>query len=123
MGVVSSSSKLVSVLQSNPGLPIDMPRTDPPISAETVSLLMNATVSILGADKLLTPDDLRGDYDSLREALGTLGPEQFWPDVDAVRGKIIIVGGGEALPACVVLSQLCTVYCRRCCRMYHSGKI
>lgn len=77
-----------------------MPRTDPPISAETVSLLMNDTVSILGADKLITPDDLRGTYDSLRRALDELGPEQFWPDVDTVRGKVLIIAAGEVLTVC-----------------------
>jgi hypothetical protein len=83
-------------LQENPNeIPPEMPKIDPPTSAATVSLLLNATVSALGAEKLITPNDLRGNYATLREALSTLGPEKFWPDVDTLRGKILVIGGGE----------------------------
>lgn len=103
-------------MQVNPGLPTEMPRTDPPTSAETVSLLLNNTVSILGAEKLVTPDDLRGSYASLREALGDLGPEQFWPDVDTLRGKMLIIAGGEAPQLfCLVCNALFVLHWKESC--------
>ena len=86
------------LLQSNPGVDLVMPRTDPPISADTVSLLIDEIVAVLGIETLVTPDDLRGNFSSLREALSELGPEQFWPDVETLGGKIVIIGGGTSTP-------------------------
>ena len=113
-------------LQSQPEIPTDLPRTDPPITSDTVSLLMDDVVSFLGADKLITPDDLRGDYNSLREALIDLGPEQFWPDVDDVRGKVLIIGGGAALhlscahscPRCSTCIDSCVNVCKHACSTF-----
>lgn len=44
-------------------------------------------LSYLGKDKLLTPDDVRGKFNSLNEAILTNG----WPVLDSVRGKFLIV--------------------------------
>lgn len=93
----AAQTVLTEVEEANgntPGVDLEMPRTDPPISAETVSLLIDEAVTVLGTEKLITPDDLRGNFASLREALSELGPEQFWPNVDTLRGKMLIIGGG-----------------------------
>lgn len=85
-------------MQSNEGLPQDLPKTDPPITTQTVSLLLANILQVFGREKLLTPDDLRGNYGSLREALNALGPAKFWPDLDVVRGKVVVVVGGTDSP-------------------------
>lgn len=100
-------------MQNTPGVDLEMPRTDPPISAETVSLLIDEAVTVLGTEKLITPDDLRGNFASLREALSELGPEQFWPNVDTLRGKMLIIGGGKrtAPHSCHTNRHVCTGQC------------
>ncbi len=41
--------------------------------------------SVFSDDQLLTPDDVRGDFTNLRDAIR----EQGWPMLDAVRGKVL----------------------------------
>jgi hypothetical protein len=96
-------------LQTTEGLPSELPRTDPPISTEATQLLLGDISNTFG-DKLLTPDDLRGNYDSLRSALRAVGPSQFWPDLDAARGKVIAIVGGkisDSLDAVFLQNLLC----------------
>ena len=42
--------------------------------------------SVFGPDQLLTPDDVRGDYPTLREAVLARG----WPKLGDVRGKVLL---------------------------------
>ena len=81
-------------MQANPQYPTDFQRTIPAVTTETAALLLDQIVVELGREKLVVPDDLRGDADYPRQALSERGPQGFWPDVDTVRGKIILVVTG-----------------------------
>ena len=79
------------------------------MSVATVKELLDTYVNVLGSDKIVKPDDLRGDYPSLQAALLDKGADAFWPDVDSVRGKFFIIPGGAGPsywePQCSVLLQ------------------
>lgn len=77
--------------------PAKWPRTEPPVSSQTVKSMLDRFVAILGSDKLVKPDALRGNFSTLVEALKLKGAVKFWPDVDSVRGKFFIIGGGMIL--------------------------
>ena len=66
---------------------IDVPGTveAPAFDAASFDALDAEVRSVLGADRLITPDDVRGDAASLREAVLAGG----WPKLDAARGKIL----------------------------------
>ena len=76
--------------------PSSWPRHDPPVTAATVQAMLDEFVSVLSSENLVTPDTLRGDYPTVQAALEGKGPETFWPDIDSIRGKFIIVGAGMA---------------------------
>lgn len=73
------------------------PTVDSPLSANTVREMVETFSSVLGAENIVKPDDLRGSYESLQAALQDKGADNFWPDVDSVRGKFFIIGGGMVL--------------------------
>ncbi|MEM7486813.1 MAG: phosphatidylinositol-specific phospholipase C1-like protein [Bacteroidota bacterium] len=67
----------------------NVPRTTQPLpftKAALDSLDLEIT-SVLPKDKLITPDMVRGDYDSLEEAITTKG----WPNLKDTRGRFIFV--------------------------------
>ncbi|MEM6632410.1 MAG: phosphatidylinositol-specific phospholipase C1-like protein [Bacteroidota bacterium] len=70
-----------------------------PFTSTAFDSLDQALLSVLPKNKLLTPDEVRGDYTSLEEAVLSRG----WPQLDAVRGKILFVldEGGKKLEAYV----------------------
>ncbi len=43
-------------------------------------------LSVLPRDKIVTPDDVRGNYDTLGDAVATRG----WPKLGAMRGKVLL---------------------------------
>ena len=92
-----ATARTLIALQENPQYPADFQRTDPPITTETASLLLATVVEALGRDKLLVPDDLRGGAEYLRQALLERGPDNFWPELESVRGKIILIVAGAPL--------------------------
>lgn len=55
--------------------------------ADTITRLDEEIRSILTPEDLLTPDDVRGDAATLREAVVNEG----WPTLDEARGKIVLV--------------------------------
>eukprot|EP00892_Ulva_mutabilis_P005148 jgi/Ulvmu1/3004/UM015_0044.1 len=86
--------RLLELQPSNPQYETDFQRTSPPTTTETAALLLDTVVQALGRDKLIVPDDLRGDAEYPRQALTERGPDAFWPEIDAVRGKIILIVTG-----------------------------
>lgn len=64
---------------------------------ETAFNALDAEIlSVLGKDKLITPDEVRGDYQTLKEAVLA----KNWPEVNKSRGKFIFLmlpsaGGGN----------------------------
>jgi len=58
-----------------------------PFDAAALSALDADIRTHLGSQRLLTPDDIRGDDDSLRHAVVTRG----WPSLDAARGRFIFI--------------------------------
>ncbi|NJR42137.1 MAG: hypothetical protein HC767_05250 [Akkermansiaceae bacterium] len=84
------------------------PEVPSPLSAGTVKGMLDVFVNVLGADSIVKPDDLRGSYASLQAALQDKGADAFWPDVDAVRGKFFIIGGGThalLISLCIYVSS------------------
>lgn len=95
------------------------PEVPSPLSVSTVKELLDTYVNVLGSDKIVKPDDLRGDYPSLQAALQDKGADAFWPDVDSVRGKFFIIPGGAGPSYCepqcgVVLQQVRSVRWKQC---------
>jgi hypothetical protein len=63
---------------------------------EAFDALDAEVVSVLGRDKIITPDDVRGDHATLREAVTS----KQWPTVNESRGKFIFLllpGSGGAV--------------------------
>lgn len=87
----------VACIQGRNDCPDDWPRMQPPVSGETLKNILEEYVAVFGRDKLVTPDDLRGGYTSLLAALEQKGPAAFWPDVESIRGKFLIVTGDVRL--------------------------
>jgi len=58
-----------------------------PFDEEAFAALDNDIVRIIGRENLITPDDVRGSYKSLREAVKAGN----WPTVAAARGKFIFL--------------------------------
>lgn len=85
-------------LQDNPQYPTDFQRTKAAINTQLASQLLDQIVNDLGREKLLVPDDLRGDAEYPRQALSERGPQGFWPELDTIRGKIILVVTGLSTP-------------------------
>lgn len=61
-----------------------------PFSTQAYDALNDAIRAGL-SDRLVTPDDVRDDFDSLREAV----LERGWPEADSLRGKFIFVFDGN----------------------------
>ena len=57
-----------------------------PLDAAMFERLDGVTREVMG-DKLLTPDEVRGEYATLREAI----TERGWPLLDEVRGRVFIL--------------------------------
>ncbi len=55
--------------------------------ADTITRLDKEIRSVLTPDDLLTPDDVRGDADTLRDAV----LDEGWPTLDEARGRIVLV--------------------------------
>lgn len=58
-----------------------------PFTAKAFDDLDEEVVSVLGRDKLITPDDVRGNYATLKEAVLA----KNWPTVKTARGKFIFL--------------------------------
>lgn len=62
-------------------------------------LLVDQTIlDVFSVDRIVTPDFVRGGYDTLREAL----EQEGWPTLGEVRGKVMFMvlnGGHESVPA------------------------
>lgn len=58
-----------------------------PFTAETYDLLDAEVLKIMGREKIITPDDVRGKYSTLREAVLA----KNWPTVNSARGKFIFL--------------------------------
>ena len=54
---------------------------------DALQALDRETVRVLGRDRLLTPDDVRGDHETLRQAV----LERGWPTLGEVRGRFLFV--------------------------------
>ncbi len=64
------------------------PPTRPPAwNAEAMVVLEKEVLSVIPRARLLTPDDVRGDRPTLREAVEGRG----WPALDAARGKFVLL--------------------------------
>ena len=59
----------------------------PPFDAAAFAEVDDAIVSVLGRDKVFTPDDLRGDLPTLEAAVLA----QRWPSLAAARGKFVFL--------------------------------
>ena len=77
---------------NQPGFQVPLPFT-----ASAYDSLDQALLSVLPREKILTPDDVRGEYATLEEAILTQG----WPELDKVKGKILFVldEGGQKMEA------------------------
>jgi hypothetical protein len=78
-------------LKDDPLGPLTMPI---PIGPEELDALDAEIRSVFSPDHLITPDDVRGDFASLEEAVLTRG----WPTLGWAAGKVIFLmdnGGGE----------------------------
>jgi hypothetical protein len=76
------------------GLPASLNATVPaPIDAAALDAVDAEIRSVFDEDRLLTPDDVRGDAATLRDAVTATG----WPEVDDVRGQVMFFldNGGE----------------------------
>ncbi|WP_200979155.1 Ca2+-dependent phosphoinositide-specific phospholipase C [Echinicola sp. 20G] len=70
------------------GLPIFPNSTEVlPFTAEVYDQLDHKLESVLGREKIITPDDVRGDYATLEEAVLA----QNWPTLEASQGKFIFL--------------------------------
>jgi len=58
-----------------------------PLNATALDTLDNDIRHTLGAEKLITPDDVRGNYPTLEAAVRA----QQWPLLDSVRGRFLFV--------------------------------
>jgi hypothetical protein len=69
-----------------PGAPEDLGFVvPPPITAADLDALDAEILSVFDDDEVITPDDVRGDHDSLEEAIA----EDGWPLLDDVRGQVL----------------------------------
>ena len=61
--------------------------TRPAITPESLRTFDDEVRSVFDADRLITPDDVRGDHDSLEAAV----LDGDWPTVDDARGRVMFV--------------------------------
>jgi hypothetical protein len=69
-----------------------MPGATTPVAfdAKALDALDRTVLAAFGADGIVTPDQVQGTHDSLRQAVGANG----WPMLGAVRGKVLVVLDG-----------------------------
>lgn len=90
----------------------EWPEVPSPTPTEVVTATLDQFVSVLGAERIVKPDDLRGDYPTLQAALQDQGADAFWPSVDEVRGKFFIIGGGTLLVCTTpIVWIVCVLWC------------
>lgn len=58
-----------------------------PYNPKAYDSLENEILTIFPKERIVTPDDVRGDYETLDEAVTSMS----WPILDDVRGKLILV--------------------------------
>ncbi|MEQ6120101.1 phosphatidylinositol-specific phospholipase C1-like protein [Reichenbachiella sp. MALMAid0571] len=58
-----------------------------PYTPEAYDALDSEILTVFPKERIVTPDDVRGDYETLDEAVKLMN----WPEIDEVRGKIILV--------------------------------
>lgn len=58
-----------------------------PFNKQALDDLDDEIKSVLPSNKLITPDDVRGDFDTLEKAVLTVG----WPSLDSLKGKFLFV--------------------------------
>jgi hypothetical protein len=63
------------------------PRPQMTLDAKALAGLDELLLSVFPRERILTPDEVRGDAATLREAVTTNG----WPELDEVRGKVMFV--------------------------------
>lgn len=66
---------------------VEKTRDPLPFTKEALNTIDNEIISILGVDKLITPDLVRGNFKNLEEAVLTEG----WPNFGAVKGRFLFV--------------------------------
>ncbi|MET4898771.1 phosphatidylinositol-specific phospholipase C1-like protein [Sphingomonadaceae bacterium jetA1] len=73
--------------------PINKPGvTDPlPLTAPLLDALDGEIRAVLKPNRIITPDDVRGNAATLREAVTSHGAKGGWPTLDRARGKIFFV--------------------------------
>lgn len=79
------------------GQPLDTP--------EALQLLDEAVTSVFPPDRLLSPDDVQGDFRTLRERLRTEG----WPTLGELRGQVLVTILDTDAPAEVYTSGYTTL--------------
>lgn len=78
----------IQVEAKDRGIPIFPKATEVlPFSEKAFDELDQEVLNILGRDKLITPDDVRGNYPSLRDAVLA----NNWPSLKSARGKFIFL--------------------------------
>jgi len=68
------------------------------LAIDDLSLIDETILDVFSADRVVTPDLVRGDYDTVREALETEG----WPTLAELRGKLMFMvlnADHDAVPA------------------------
>ena len=89
--MVMVETKTQSIEEGAEGLGIDVATlgvdfTDPlPMTPELYEDLEAEVLSVFDRDELITPDDVRGDAETLDEAVRTTG----WPTLGTARGKVL----------------------------------
>ena len=79
---------MIEVKQRSIGEQFTQPHTFGPAELDAIDSEIS---SIFEPDEMLTPDDVRGEYDTLRQAIITRG----WPSLDEVRGKVMFALDNE----------------------------
>jgi calcium-dependent phosphoinositide phospholipase C len=62
-----------------------------PFDAQAWAALDREIEETIGREHLIVPDDVRGDADTLEQAVR----DEHWPELDAARGKLLFVLAGE----------------------------
>jgi len=58
-----------------------------PFTPEAYDALDREILTVFPKERIVTPDDVRGEYETLDEAVRLMN----WPEIDKVRGKVILV--------------------------------
>ncbi len=77
----------VFVLMNTKDQKVERTRDPLPFSKEAFDSLDKEILSVFSAEDLITPDFVRGDYESLQEAILTNG----WPNIEKVKGRFLFV--------------------------------